>query len=170
MNSKKSSKPFLPPARDKVATTLITGSDPAKKPHANEADYPMGPPSAAMVHDFVGAAMLMLPAGLRTALGDKHLVSNALELETQEILVIIREEGTLAYVHLPILVKEMEEPGTWRGEGLVLLDITGSMGMAGAQKGEQLANKTSTKAARTAKPEMPQPTPSTRTPRRKHGK
>lgn len=172
------------PAR--VATTLTSGSRQGKNTGTGQTgktqagiseDQPMGPPSPAFVHDFIGVALLMLPAGLRPVLGPKHLLSNALELETQEILVIVREAGTVTYLHLPILVMEMEQPGTSLGEGLVLHDITGSLARASAAKGRR--GKTTTKAAaktKTAKPGTPvkpmksPEAPPKRTVRRSYGK
>lgn len=153
MKPKKASaaSPATAPAR--IAATLTSGSQPGKtsgtaqtgqtEPGIPE-DQPMGPPSSAVVHDFLGVALLMLPAGLRPVLGAKHLLSNALELETQEILVIVREAGTEAYLHLPILVMEMEQPGSSFGEGLVLHDITGSLAKASAAKGGQNTAKNKT--------------------------
>ncbi len=84
-----------------------------------------GEPSVAMVHDFVGFALIALPAQLRAVLGDEHMVSNSLEIEDQELLVIVREKGVVAYVHLPFLVKEMEfENSASRKDSLVLKDVT----------------------------------------------
>ena len=78
-----------------------------------------------MVHDLVGFALIALPAELRPLLGDENMVSNSLELEDQELLVIVREKGVVAYVHLPFLVKEMESENTAsRKDGLVLKDVT----------------------------------------------
>ena len=57
-----------------------------------------------MVYDFVGFALIALPAQLRPLLGDKNMVSNSLEIEDQELLFIVREKGVVAYVHLPFLV------------------------------------------------------------------
>lgn len=85
----------------------------------------LGEPSAAMVYDFVGFALIALPAQLRPLLGDKNMVSNSLEIEDQELLVIVREKGVVAYVHLPFLVKEMEpEDSSAHKDGLVLKDVT----------------------------------------------
>ena len=125
-------KPTSPPRpSEDVATILATGS------HAKEEKQPkskkavqdasgFGEPQVATVHECVGAALLMLPANLRAILGDKDLRSNALELETKEIWVIVREAGVVAYIHLPIIVKELEAPATGMRDGVVLLDITGS--------------------------------------------
>lgn len=85
-----------------------------------------GEPEVATVHECVGAALLMLPANLRGILGDKDLRSNALELETKEIWVIVREAGVVAYIHLPIIVKELQAPANGMRHGVVLVDITGS--------------------------------------------
>lgn len=182
MKPKKASpaSPTAAPAR--VATTLTSGSRQGKntgtgqngktEPGISE-DQPMGPPSPAFVHDFLGVALLMLPAGLRPVLGPKHWLSNALELETQEILVIVREAGTVAYLHLPILVMEMEQPGASLGEGLVLHDITGSLGRASAAKGRQSTAKTNAKTAKpgtAAKSMKSQEAPPKRTVRRSYGK
>jgi hypothetical protein len=53
------------------------------------------------------------------------MVSNSLEIEDQELLVIVREKGVVAYVHLPFLVKEMEfENSSAHKDGLVLKDVT----------------------------------------------
>ena len=122
-----------------VATTLTTGSrtkgdkqvngkskEKTKVGRADQGSSGLAEPEVANVHECVGAALLMLPADLRTILGDKDLRSNALELETKEILVIVREAGVVAYVHLPIIVKELEAPATALGDGVVLHDITGS--------------------------------------------
>ncbi len=162
MKPKKASpaSPATAPAR--IAATLTSGSHQGKtsgtaqtgqaEPGISE-DQPKGPPSPAAVYDFIGVALLMLPAGLRPVLGSKPLLSNALELETQEILVIVREVGTVAYLHLPILVTEMEHPGSSFGEGLVLHDITGSLARASAAKGRQSSARTKTaKPIRSSKP------------------
>ncbi len=84
-----------------------------------------GEPSAAMVHDLVGFALIALPAQLRPLLGDENMVNNSLEIEDQELLVIVREKGVVAYVHLPFIVKEMEPEGSSAlKNGLVLKDVT----------------------------------------------
>jgi hypothetical protein len=125
-------KPTSPPlASEDVATILATGSfaKEAKRAKSKKAVHDasgFGEPELATVHECVGAALLMLPSNLRTILGDKDLRSNALELETKEIWVIVREAGVVAYVHLPIIVKELEAPATALSDGVVLLDITGS--------------------------------------------
>jgi hypothetical protein len=140
-----------PPAR--VATTIATGSTDPMDP--GEA----GTPSTATVHDLVGVAVLILPPDVRTALGDRNLLGSALELETQEILVIARENGVVAYIHLPIVVKEMEFPGSELRSGMVLHDITGKYArqkatdQAGAPvkpKAKAKATKPSGKAGRHA--------------------
>lgn len=171
MNSKKTSPPssLLPPARagSRVAATLVSGGQTAQEPAKDEAKeevkradtdpeklmgpatqdgYPMGSARNAVVQDFVGAALLMLPPALRTFLGDAALVASAFELATQEILVIVREEGTVAYVHLPILVMEMEKSGAGLREGLTLRDITGTLGKATTAQAGQAKTRTKTKA------------------------
>jgi hypothetical protein len=100
--------------------TLPTPPSGFNPPHGQ-----FGEPSAAMVHDLVGFALIALPAELRALLGDENMVSNSLEIEDQELLVIVREKGVVAYVHLPFLVKEMEfENSASRKDGLVLKDVT----------------------------------------------
>ena len=99
-----------------VATTLVTGSSNAGEP---------GKSSTATVHDLVGVAILVVPPGARAALGEQYLLTSALELETKDIVVIAREEGVVAYIHLPIIVKEMKYPSTELQTGMVLHDITG---------------------------------------------
>jgi len=61
-----------------------------------------------MVHDLVGVAILILPKELRALIGGPLLKSNAQELQAREVLVIVREPGVVAYVHLPIIAMEME--------------------------------------------------------------
>ncbi len=182
MKPKKKSPASSTAAPARVATTLTSGSQPGKttgtgqtgqtEPGISE-DHPMGPPNPAVVHDFLGVALLMLPAGLRPVLGPKHLLSNALELETQEILVIVREAGMVAYLHLPILVMEMEQPGASLGGGLVLRDVTGSLAKTSAAKGRQSTATTKTKAAKPGTPVKPMKSPEAppkRTIRRSYGK
>lgn len=65
-------------------------------------------PQAAVVHELTGFALLALPPGLRTILGDAQLVSNTLELQALQITAIVRETGVVVYVNLPVVVKEME--------------------------------------------------------------
>jgi hypothetical protein len=89
----------------------------------DDTDTPFGAPAAAMVHDLVGFALLALPAGLRPLIGDDALRSNALELENLEVLVIVRETGVVAYVHLPILVMEMEGSNQKLNEGGMVLKV-----------------------------------------------
>lgn len=144
-----------------LATTLAIGSrTPGDKPgqgtqknkSKSNAAVPDSPevaePEAATVHDCVGAALLMLPANLRTILGDKDLHSNALELETKELLVIVREAGVVAYVHLPILVKEFQAPATGLSDGVVLLDITGSPPHKGGLRSSTRAKPSKSPSAR----------------------
>lgn len=61
-----------------------------------------------MVHDLTGFALIGLPPALRALIGDAALHRNALELANLEIVCIVREPGIVSYVHLPILVKEIE--------------------------------------------------------------
>jgi hypothetical protein len=127
---KPATKPASPPlASENVATILATGSHKkeAKRAKSKKAVQDASrEPEVATVHECVGAALLMLPANLRKILGDKNLHSNAFELETKEIWVIVREAGVVAYIHLPIIVKELQAPATGMRDGVVLLDITGS--------------------------------------------
>ncbi len=100
-------------------------TDPKNLSGLNSLNGEFGEPSAAMVHDLAGFALIALPAELRALLGDEDMVKNALEVQAQELLVIVREKGVLAYVHLPFIVKEMEPKGSNEDKGgLVLKDIT----------------------------------------------
>ena len=118
-----------------VATTLVTGSSNGREP---------GKSSTPTVHDLVGVAILVVPPGARAALGDQYLLTSALELETKNIVVITREEGVVAYIHLPIIVKEMKYPSTELQTGMVMHDITG--------KYAQQKEKTQEKADASPKP------------------
>lgn len=84
--------------------------------------------NTATVHDLVGTALLILPKELRDIVGPSLLQSNAQELEAQEVLIIVREEGVVAYVRLPIFVMEMEEaaPETV-GAGATLKPVAGPL-------------------------------------------
>lgn len=153
MSNKKAKPESTPVSNDqaaaKVAVTFATGSRTKgeKKPNSKKTpkDSPeFGAPEAANVQDFVGCALLMLPANLSKVLGDKDLRSNALELETKELLVIVREAGVVAYVYLPILVKQLEEPATTLEDGAVLLDITGSPPNKGAMRRSNAVAKAAT--------------------------
>ena len=85
-------------------------------------------PTPAMVHDLVGAAILILPKTLRELIGDQALQANAQELQEREILVIVREPGVVAYVHLPIIAMEMDgNLGALDKGGLTLHAITGDL-------------------------------------------
>lgn len=126
----------------KVAVTLPTGSR-------------LGEASVAAVHDLVGIALLIVPPELRAALGDKDLLSGALELETQEILVIVREANVVAYVHLPIIVKELEYPAAGLQDGMVLKDITASIAKKAGEKREETLGKRAPKTAQSALPKKP---------------
>lgn len=96
--------------------------EPLSKPTAPE-------PPTATVHDLVGAAMLMLPKELRLVLGEKLLQSNAQDLESRKVLVIVREPGVVAYVHLPIVVMEMTgDTLDLSNGGTTLRAITGTWG------------------------------------------
>lgn len=109
MNAKKVSKPTL----KKQAAT---------KPPPTKVSTP------AMVHDLVGAAFLILPKTLRDLIGDQALQANAQELQDKEILVIVREPGVVAYVHLPIIAMEMDgDLGALDKGGLTLHAITGDL-------------------------------------------
>lgn len=135
-----SSKPAAPAS---VATTIATGSTGPGVPDK------AGAASTAAVHDMVGVALLILPSDVRAALGDQHLLSNTLELQSKEIVVIVREEGLVAYIRLPIVVKAMEQPDTELRSGMVLHDITGAEAQQEA-KGEEessakAVSKTNTK-------------------------
>lgn len=158
MNTNNTHPPTKPTRPAKVAVTLPTGSYPAKGKGPAKTGTPshtgfrIGEASIATVQDFVGIAVLMLPAELRAALGDKDLLSNALELETQEILVIVREADVVTYVHLPILVKELEYPATTLSDGVVLKDITGSLAKQATKNKDATVGK---KAPKPAKPTVP---------------
>ncbi len=127
-NAKPASKPTVP---DPVATTLVTGSALSSEQEKS---------STATVHDLVGVAILVVPPGARAALGEQYLLTSALELETKEIVVIAREEGVVAYIHLPIIVKEMKYPSTELQTGMVLHDITGKYAQRKAQETAQQKN------------------------------
>ena len=173
MSTKKVKPASTPTAKTQapaeVATTLTTGSSTkeeqqgkgkskgkTKAMRADQDSFGLAEPEVATVHECVGAALLMLPANLRTILGDKDLRSNALELETKEILVIVREAGVVAYVHLPIIVKELEAPATALSDGVVLLDITGSPSHKGTvRRSKAPVNPAANVAAKAAKPQGP---------------
>ena len=109
MNAKKVSKPS------------------AKKQAATMPSSPPGP-TPAMVHDLVGAAFLILPKTLRELIGDQALQANAQELQDREILVIVREPGVVAYVHMPIIAMEMDgQVDALAKGGLTLHAITGDL-------------------------------------------
>ena len=79
-----------------------------------------------MVNDLVGAAFLILPKTLRELIGDQALRANAQELQDREILVIVREPGVVAYVHMPIIAMEMDgQVDALAKGGLTLHAITG---------------------------------------------
>ncbi len=81
-------------------------------------------PQASVIHELTGFALLALPPGLRTILGDALLVSNSLELQALEITAIMRETGVVVYVNLPVTVMEMEKPGFNLAKGsMTLRDI-----------------------------------------------
>ena len=103
------------------------------------------------MHDLVGVAVLILSPDVRAALGDQYLLGNALELETKEILVIARENGVVAYIHLPIVVKEMEYPGPELRNGMVLHDITGKYARQENNAGTKTRTRTRTKPKPKAK-------------------
>ena len=85
-------------------------------------------PTPALVHDLVGAAFLIVPKTLRDLIGDKALQANAQELQDKEILVIVREPGVVAYVHLPIIALEMDgNLDALDKGGLTLHAITGDL-------------------------------------------
>ena len=151
-------KPTSPPRpSEDVATILATGSHSKaeKQPKSKKAVQDaigFGEPEVAIVHECVGAALLMLPANLREILGDKDLRSNALELETKEIWVIVREAGVVAYIHLPIIVKELKAPATGMRDGVVLLDITGSTPHKGTLRRTSAAANSDVDAAKSQGP------------------
>ena len=124
----------------------------------------MAAPATAMVHDLVGFVVIALPEGLRRLIGDEAMRATALELEDRKVLVIVREPGVVVYVHLPIIVLEMELAREHlQGKGLVLKDITGSflgktadaatpeVKTAKARAPSKARSKTKSKAAATAK-------------------
>jgi hypothetical protein len=127
-------------------------------------DTPFGAPASAMVHDLVGFALLALPAGLQPLIGDDALRSNALELENLEVLVIVRETGVVAYVHLPILVMEMEGSNQKLNEGGMVLKVIS------ARKAEAAAAPTRPKAAPKAKPTASAKSPNVAKPAGKAGR
>lgn len=103
-------------------------SKPTVKKQAATTQSPTKVPTPALVHDLVGAAFLILPKTLRDLIGDKALQANAQELQDREILVIVREPGVVAYVHLPIIAMEMEgNLGALDKGGLTLHAITGDL-------------------------------------------
>ena len=161
MTIQKTHPPTKPTRSAKVAVTLPTGSHPAKGEGPDKTGSPshtgfrIGEASIATVQDFVGIAVLMLPAELRATLGDKDLLGNALELETQEILVIVREADVVAYVHLPILVKELEYPATTLSNGVVLKDITGSLAKKATKSKDATLGKSGPRAAKPTVPTKP---------------
>jgi hypothetical protein len=138
-NSKPTSKPNSKPANpSRVATTIATGSTDPNDPGQT------GTSGTATVHDLVGVAVLILPPDVRAALGEQYLLGNALELETKEILVIARENGVVAYIRLPIVVKEMEYPGPELRNGMVLHDITGKYARQENNAGTKTRTRSST--------------------------
>lgn len=97
-----------------------------KTPSRSKATTRPSETDTAVVHDLVGAALLILPKELRNLIGDPLLQSNAQELQSQEVLVIVREKGVVAYVHLPIVVMEMDcTAADIAGTGTTLRPITG---------------------------------------------
>ena len=103
-------------------------SKPSAKKQAATMPSPPPEPTQAMVHDLVGAALLFLPKTLRELIGDQALQANAQELQDREILVIVREPGVVAYVHLPIIAMEMDgDLGALNKGGLTLHAITGDL-------------------------------------------
>lgn len=115
MQSKKTEKTQTKPKPKSRTATRTRPEDPNKTAT-----------DAATVHDLVGAALLILPKELRDLLGEPLLQSNAQELESQEVLVIVREEGVVAYVHLPIVVMEMQgKAADLAGTGTTLRPVTG---------------------------------------------
>lgn len=129
-----------PAAPASVATTIATGSTGPGVPDK------AGAASTAAVHDMVGVALLILPSDVRAAIGDQHLLSNTLELQSKEIVVIVREEGLVAYIRLPIVVKAMEQPDTELRSGMVLHDITGAPAPQEAKDQEENRVKAASKA------------------------
>ena len=95
---------------------------------------PSGEPDTATVHDLVGVAVLVLPPDVRAALGNQYTLDCALELETQDLVVIAREDGVVAYIRLPIVVKEMDYAASELKSGMVLHDITGKHARHKAQE------------------------------------
>lgn len=77
--------------------------------------------NTAQVYDFVGAAMLLLPKELKDLLGQDLLRSNALEADLSEVLLIVREPGVAAYVHLPMIAMEMDGTALDLADGKVTL-------------------------------------------------
>lgn len=101
-------------------------SKPSVKKKAAATPSPPTEPTHAMVHDLLGAAFLILPKTLRNLIGDQALQANAQELQDREILVIVREPGVVAYVHLPIIALEMDgDLDALDKGGLTLHAITG---------------------------------------------
>lgn len=136
-----------PAAPASVATTIATGSTGPGVPDK------AGAAGTAAVHDMVGVALLILPSDVRAAIGDQHLLSNTLELQSKEIVVIVREEGLVAYIRLPIVVKAMEQPDTELRSGMVLHDITGAPAR-NREKGQgESSARTESKAKTKAKPQ-----------------
>lgn len=98
------------------------------KKQAATTQSPTKEPTPALVHDLVGAAFLILPKTLREHIGDQALQANAQELQDREILVIVREPGVVAYVHLPIIAMEMDgDLDALDKGGLTLHAITGDL-------------------------------------------
>jgi len=155
MNAKKITPASTTRLPAKVAATLTTGNHPTtnkgeskNKTQVEEAGL-FAEPSTAAVHDLVGVAVLAITPELRMLLGDTDLLSNALELQSQEIQVIVRERGVVAYVHLPIIVKEMERPATDLHSGMVLHEITGLQSTAALEESKVRGTR---KAHKSGKP------------------
>ncbi len=128
MTDKKSTTPTKTTAQPSKKKALVTVSLPSEQvsPKALKLENAKSQKvSPAVVHDVAGIAILGLPASLRSLVGDDSLVSMASELEAQELLLIVRENGVVAYVHLELFVKELEDPETFAHQGrMILKDIT----------------------------------------------
>ncbi len=88
--------------------SIINMSPKAKNVLSTDALTPKA--QSAQVHELNGFALIALPPTLRTILGDQKLVNSAAELASLQITTIVREDGLVVYVNLPVKVLEIETP------------------------------------------------------------
>lgn len=144
MNAQKTSKQSSNKTKPVTGTTVAAISQQKKQHKSVPSETTPAPetglaePQLAIVQDLTGFAVLAMPPELRKLIGHGTLVSDAQDLESQELLLIVRQAGLVAYVHLPFVVKEMEASALplRPGRGVVLKDVTGSPPQTNAGKRE----------------------------------